>query len=826
MIERYRRNFGPFENPKGFSAVALKIITALGGDIRSGMCRCPAHDDDDPSLHVSTGRSGRLLVHCFAGCAQEAVINALRWEGLWPGSHALADDEAAPAAEEKRSPEERRAFALKVWRGLRGSEDMAQELVGPYMRSRGLTVPATARMILPIGACLEVGENNNKVRTDDNAGMVLPIHDKGGKFQGLQITYLNDDLTAKRENEPRRQTYGLLRGNFIHLGVDYSTAVEVLLVGEGAETVLSAMKLTGFPGIAAGGKVAEVDPPSAQRYIVLADVDDNGASRLAAGRFARRFPGKVQIAIPCRPEGGTSGYDFNDALVEAGDDEIKLAGVKRLIVEAPKFEEAMTKEEARDICLDELAKFYLQHGDGVDYYDRRKQVRQELNIPAGVLDKEINRRCEAIRAAQAKSQRPTKVDIAALEASAREIIDCKDVLGLFVREAAQIITGEWTNLQVLFLAGTSRLFGRGETIHCAMKGPSSVGKSATVEAVLKFFPPETIIRFNSLSEKGLFHMKEGFEHRILYMGEAAGEREHNQDFQDRMLRQLISEGRLSYLCVMKVGDKIESVLIEKEGPVASFVTTTRTRLNEENETRVLSLEIDDSEEQTRRVLRKIALTSGLRRHPDFDGVRRWHDFQRWLAAGPVEVIVPYAIELADLMGGTMSARMRRDFGQVLRAIQVHALIHREHRERDDRGRVLANIRSDYAVVSELLNGFVDIANELKVRKTTADVIAIVKELDEGGDEGGVTARQVGDRLRLSTQAASRRLKTAREAGYLTNLAARAGRGHEARYRATNVKLTAKDDALPLTDELEAAVAKRGVRDDDRTFEARSGAGGK
>jgi putative DNA primase/helicase len=45
------------------------------------MCRCPAHDDRNPSLSVSKA-NGRLLVHCHAGCTQDAVIGELKRLGL------------------------------------------------------------------------------------------------------------------------------------------------------------------------------------------------------------------------------------------------------------------------------------------------------------------------------------------------------------------------------------------------------------------------------------------------------------------------------------------------------------------------------------------------------------------------------------------------------------------------------------------------------------------------------------------------------------------------------------------------------------------------
>lgn len=64
---------------------AEDIAGALGGK-RSGsgwIARCPAHDDQNPSLSLSDGESG-LLWHCFGGCSQEAVADALRQRGLLP----------------------------------------------------------------------------------------------------------------------------------------------------------------------------------------------------------------------------------------------------------------------------------------------------------------------------------------------------------------------------------------------------------------------------------------------------------------------------------------------------------------------------------------------------------------------------------------------------------------------------------------------------------------------------------------------------------------------------------------------------------------------
>ncbi|EZP66265.1 MULTISPECIES: DUF7146 domain-containing protein [Sphingomonadaceae] len=48
------------------------------------MCRCPAHNDAEPSLSIRQGDRG-ILVTCFAGCAREDVLREL--SRIRPGRH-------------------------------------------------------------------------------------------------------------------------------------------------------------------------------------------------------------------------------------------------------------------------------------------------------------------------------------------------------------------------------------------------------------------------------------------------------------------------------------------------------------------------------------------------------------------------------------------------------------------------------------------------------------------------------------------------------------------------------------------------------------------
>lgn len=56
------------------------FLKRLKGVTKSGegwLGCCPAHDDQKPSLSVSTGKDGGTLLKCMAGCATESVVAAM-----------------------------------------------------------------------------------------------------------------------------------------------------------------------------------------------------------------------------------------------------------------------------------------------------------------------------------------------------------------------------------------------------------------------------------------------------------------------------------------------------------------------------------------------------------------------------------------------------------------------------------------------------------------------------------------------------------------------------------------------------------------------------
>ena len=82
---------------------ARQLTAALGGTWRGGnygSARCPSHDDRHPSLSIRDGDDGKVLVFCNAGCSQDAVVAALKNQGLWNNDRS----EALPPRPRKSEP--------------------------------------------------------------------------------------------------------------------------------------------------------------------------------------------------------------------------------------------------------------------------------------------------------------------------------------------------------------------------------------------------------------------------------------------------------------------------------------------------------------------------------------------------------------------------------------------------------------------------------------------------------------------------------------------------------------------------------------------------
>jgi hypothetical protein len=301
---------------------AETIAKALGGRKTGNgwIAQCPLHDDQTPSLSISAGRDGKVLVHCHAGCNQRDVYIAVLRNRGFCGKHKRKD----PVADEEDVDAcKRRAIALAIWRACGPAE---ATLVQTYLAARGIDLP------LPNALRFHAGL---KHPSGDIWPAMVALVTNGADATPLAIhrTFLARDGSSKAPVDPQKMMLGRCRGGVVRLGdlrgagaadaadadpsgrplATRSIIGGVLMVGEGIETCLAAMQATGHPTWAAlsttGLKALDL-PEDVRDVIVLADGDAPGeaAARDCSWRWKRQGR-RVRIA---RPPQGT---DFNDMLM-------------------------------------------------------------------------------------------------------------------------------------------------------------------------------------------------------------------------------------------------------------------------------------------------------------------------------------------------------------------------------------------------------------------------------------------------------------------------------------------------------------------------------
>lgn len=354
------------------------------------------------------------------------------------------------------------------------------------------------------------------------------------------------------------------------------------------------------------------------------------------------------------------------------------------------------------------------------------------------------------------------------------------------------LSGETRNAKILYLALTSRWLPH--PISVVVKGPSSGGKSFLVKRTLPFFPESAYYELSAMSEKVLAYSTEPVSHRFIVVYEAAGMAGETATY---LMRSLISEGRIRYETAEATKEGVRARLINREGPTGLITTTTRISLHPENETRMLSLNITDTQEQTRSVFLALA-ESERRKVPDFN---RWLSLQKWIEYADHDVVIPFATPLARIVP-TTATRLRRDFQKALDLIQVHAILHQAQRARDDNNRIVATVH-DYSSVRELIEDLLAEGIEASVPTTVRETVEAVRRINNSG-LNELTELDIAKELQLDKSTTSRRIRAAIARGFLENLQDKKGR--PARIVLTDQVLQNNQTILPTVDQLRDAMA--------------------
>jgi len=652
----------------------LKEVKERGDD--DWQAKCPAHDDDNPSLSISMAGDSKILLKCHAGCETEEVVRALglKMKDLFPKS-----------TKKGRGTPQRKSATLQPKKNKQMKTHNSglhnQEQPNTTKQPHGLTVTQYAdEKGIPVNLLVGWGLYNQKHHGRNV--VVIPYSDEKNERKALR--YRTRENSGEKANWWRKGDKTLLYGLWRLGQPDHVVLVE-------GESDCHTLWLYDIPALGLPG-----------------------ASNWKDSRDLRHIENMDTVYAVIEPDAGGA---------------------------------ALRKKLSSSKIRDRLKLISL---DGA-------------KDPSGLyLDDRENFKARWFEAVS-KAVSLIELEAREAEATAAEAWDCcrnlahrPSILDEFEATLPRLgVVGERKTTKLLYLALTSRYF---ETpVSVGVKGPSSGGKSFLVERVTKFFPEDAYHSFTSMSERALAYDDTPLSHKFIVLYEAGG---LASDLASYLMRSLLSEGCIRYQTVEKTSEGMVPRLIERQGPTGLIVTTTLVTLHPENETRLISVTVTDTRNQTKKIFKTLAkgMNSAINLEP-------WQALQTWIGAGERRVVIPYANVLADMVP-PLAVRLRRDFRALLTLLRAHALLHKVSRERDDCGRIVASL-DDYKVVSELVSEFISEGVGATVSEATRETVSTVKDLRE--EMSDITVKSVADKLGLDKSSAGRRVRKAISQGYLKNL---------------------------------------------------------
>lgn len=288
-----------FHARSSLEETARKLCESRGGKWfgTKGMARCPAHDDRTPSLGVMLGRKA-ILLHCFAGCNQTSVLNALAREGIASSSLFSGSSEESPIQPNYSSKPS--AAALRIWRD---AQPMYRSPAKAYLEVRGILATSPALRFhshTPLGP---------KGRVRFLPAMIAAVSLDEGPI-AVHRTFLSRFSDTQASFYKPKRALGSLAAAAVRL---FAPVDGRLGLAEGIESAMSAYALTGIPTWATLGneRFGRVAIPESVSELHLF-VDHDAAGKLAAERGQDRYfrEGRhIQIRRPA-----SRGTDWNDEL--------------------------------------------------------------------------------------------------------------------------------------------------------------------------------------------------------------------------------------------------------------------------------------------------------------------------------------------------------------------------------------------------------------------------------------------------------------------------------------------------------------------------------
>ena len=340
------------------------------------------------------------------------------------------------------------------------------------------------------------------------------------------------------------------------------------------------------------------------------------------------------------------------------------------------------------------------------------------------------------------------------------------------------IVGEEKSRLFLFCVASSHRMAN--PLHVVVQGSSGSGKSHLIGKVADLIPQEWVRRYTRISDKALYNFGEWeLKNNLIIIEDYDGLSEEVE----YALRELMSSHRLSYL-VSDHGERGKAdnkngggkAELYVRGPIATMAATTQGQLYHDNETRVFVIGVDESSEQTLRIIKAANLRASGEHNQQAEeaAVTTLQNYLRSLK--PLEVVNPYLKHIKLPVSSSQQRRLHAQFSGLCNQI---TLLHQHQRKRDKQGRLIAQKEDVAAAVELMFESIILKVDELdgSLRVFFEDLKQYLKEKSEGPNVR-FSQREVRQHFKLSRSHCHRFFSELQELEYIKQVSGHANRGYQ------------------------------------------------
>ena len=326
------------------------------------------------------------------------------------------------------------------------------------------------------------------------------------------------------------------------------------------------------------------------------------------------------------------------------------------------------------------------HLDTLDLYSARAREHYSeaaaklLGADAAKVMRDLLLLCDSLEKARLRAKPKEKDDPSAMTAHEREealsLLKEPNLLDRVLADMERLgCVGEREALALGYLATVSRLLDK--PLGLMILARSGAGKSTVQDAVCDFVPEESLVKYTRITGQALFYKEEdALVNKVLAIEEETGAESATYAIRNLQSSQTLTIGATR---TDPATGKLRTDSYRVRGPVAIMLTTTNPEaLDYETRNRFLEVTVNETHEQTARILkaqRDEDTLEGLLRQAERDRTMRLHqNAQRLLR--PLKVLNPFAGKLTYPAHGL---KMRREQKKYLTLLKSMALLHQHQR---------------------------------------------------------------------------------------------------------------------------------------------------